>query len=339
MNARALLALIPLLSLGLGGCGSSEADAASGGKGGAGGAAGAAGAAGGGGAAGKPGKQLPPPSVYDCTATQPPERVNPIPVSCATDASCKERLVSGHRGVGGELGVIAPEDTVAAVRAAIAIGSDFVETDPRPTKDGVLINLHDPDVDRTTDGTGPAEAMTLAEIQALHLKTAEFPGDYSCERIPTLEQVLAAARGKIHVLLDANKTNRVDLLVAAVHATDTLDWAIFDTDDTAKIQEALTLEPKLHTMIRVANLAELDTELVLFKDHPPVIVELHSGAVTTEVVPAVHAAKNRALTDVFGLDLAAKFSNDASLYASAYSDGVDIAQSDRPELVLEYLGR
>jgi glycerophosphoryl diester phosphodiesterase len=201
------------------------------------------------------------------------------------------------------------------------------------------VNLHDPDVDRTTNGSGPADSFTLAEIQALTLETSKYPGDFSCERIPTLEQILTAARGKIHVLLDANKTDRVDLLVAAVQSTDTLDWAIFDTDDTAKIQEALKLEPKLHTMIRVADVAELQSELALFQAHPPVIVELHDGAKTAELVPAVHAANNRALTDVFGVDLAAKFSGDPAAYATVFASGVDIVQSDRPELVLAYLGR
>lgn len=71
--------------------------------------------------------------------------------------------VSGHRGAGGMLGAIAPEDTLAAYRAGIATGLEFVETDPRPTADGVLVNIHDPEVNRTTDGKGYVESMTLAE--------------------------------------------------------------------------------------------------------------------------------------------------------------------------------
>jgi len=237
------------------------------------------------------------------------------------------------------LGVLAPEDTLAAVRAAIAIGADFVETDPRPTKDGVLINLHDSDVDRTTNGTGSADQLTLAEVQALSVEAAKYPGDFSCEKVPTIEDVLLLARGRIHVLLDANKTDRVDLLVAAVQQTDTLDWAIFDTDDTNKISEALQLEPKLHTMIRVADAAEIDSELALFADHPPVIVELHDGADPKTLVPKLHALGHRALADVFGVDLAAKFTDDPQLYAPVFDSGVDIAQTDRPELVLKFLGR
>lgn len=281
----------------------------------------------------------PPPSHFDCTAQGVPERRTPVPIGCATDRGCTERLISGHRSAGGQLGVLAPENTLAAVRAAIAAGADFIETDPRATKDGVLVNLHDTDVDRTTDGKGEAADLTLAQIQALAIDASAFAGDFSCERVPTLHDVLALARGRIHVLLDANKTDRVDLLVQAVHETDTLDFAIFDTDDTAKIQEALTLEPKLHTMIRVTDQAEIDTELALFSEHPPVIVELHDGADPKQLAPGLHAAGHRVLADVFVLDLSAKLDEDSSIYASAFDSGVDIVQTDRPELVAELLKR
>src|SRR6185369_871214 len=183
-------------------------DTASTGETTAGGAAGAGGAGGSAGTGGTGGGKVPviEPSLFDCTAKKAPERTSSIPVACATDPTCTTRLVSGHRGAGGQLGVIAPEDTVAAVRAAVVLGIDFVETDPRPTKDGFLVNLHDSTVDRTTDGKGSADQLTLAEIQALHLKTDAFPGDFSCERVPTLEDILTAAKGKVHVLVDANKT-------------------------------------------------------------------------------------------------------------------------------------
>jgi glycerophosphoryl diester phosphodiesterase len=296
---------------------------------------GAAGPGGGGGAAAPPLD----PARFDCTAPGVPERVSPIPVGCATDRQCTERLVSGHRGVGGEIGVIAPENTLSAVRAAIALGVDFIETDPRATQDGVLVNMHDTSVDRTTTGTGNVADMTLAEVQALGIRSEEYAGDFSCERVPAIVEVLEAARGRIHVLLDANKTDRVDLLVDAVHATDTLAWAIFDTDDVAKIDEALGLEPALLTMIRVANAAELDAELAHFAGHPPVIIELHDGALPEDMVPLVHGAGHRALLDTFVTDFAAGLENEPQHYDQVFATGIDIAQSDRPDLVLKYLGR
>lgn len=284
------------------------------------------------------GGNLPSPSSWDCTASAPPERVSKVPVTCATDRACKERLVSGHRSAGGELGVLAPENTLSAIRAAVLVQADFIETDPRATKDGVLVNLHDPEVDRTTSGSGNAADLTLAEIQGFAIDASKYEGDYGCEKVPTIADVLALAKGRIHVLLDANKTDRIDLLVQAVHDTDTLDWAIIDTDDSGKIQEALALEPKLHSMIRVKDEAEIDAELALFAAHPPVIVEVHD-ADPKLLAPKLHAAGHRVLNDTFGTDLAAKFSNDPNAYAPVFDAGVDIAQSDRPELVARFLGR
>ncbi len=274
------------------------------------------------------------PHVFDCTREGDPERVTEIPVECATDPTCTERLVSGHRGASH----LAPEDTVSGVFAAVALGADFVETDPRPTSDGHLVNLHDPTVDRTTDGTGDASSLTLAEVQALHVDTTGLTGDFSCEHVPTLQEILTAARGRIHVLIDANKTDRVDLLVGAIQETDTLAWAIFDTSSIEKIDEALALEPALYTMIRVDDTTQLDAQLTHFAAHPPVIVEIGQSPAT--MVPAVHAKGHRALLDLFGTDIAVGLAgDDVSLYGPIFDTGLDIGQTDRADLVLRYLGR
>ena len=327
MRAPFAVALLFVVST-LAACGDDGSTTGAGGAGGA--------ASGGGGAGGGPAPILDP-SLFDCSRAKDPERTNPIPTDCATDPTCTERLVSGHRGVGGPLGVMAPEDTVTAVHAAIALGIDFIETDQRPTKDGFLVNLHDTSVDRTTDGTGEAADLTLAQIQAMKLDTARFPGDFSCERVPTLEEILTAARGKVHVLIDANKTDRVDLLVAAIQSTDTVEWAIFDTSSVDKIDQALLLEPSLYTMIRVDSAAQLDEQLTHFAAHPPVIVEI--GASPAQMIPAVHAKGHRALSDLFGTDYAAGLDDDPSLYGAMFDLGLDVGQSDRPDLVLRYLGR
>jgi glycerophosphoryl diester phosphodiesterase len=327
--------LLVLLALAAVACDSGGSNSTSSSSSGSGGATGSGGSGSGGGGM----APVIDPALFDCTATKAPARVNPTPIACATDPACTTKLVSGHRGAGGELGVIAPEDTVAAVRAAIVLGIDFVETDPRPTKDGYLVNVHDPTVDRTTDGTGSVDQLTLAEIESLHLVTDSTPGDYACERIPTLEEILAAAKGKVHVLVDANKTDRVDLLVGAIQSTGTVDWAVFDTSSVDKIDQALALEPNLHTMIRVTDTADLDAQLTHFAAHPPVIVEIEKGTDAKVVAAAIHAAKNRALMDAFVSDIAAGLNDDPKVYDDILATGLDAVQTDRPDLVLRNLGR
>ncbi|MFO0548452.1 MAG: glycerophosphodiester phosphodiesterase family protein [Polyangiaceae bacterium] len=328
LASRVLWALVLVCGCGLVACG--DDGPAPGGAGGT-GAGGAGGAVGAGGAGGE--VPVVDPALFDCTRVKDPERNNPVPVTCAMDVTCTTQLVSGHRGAP----TLAPEDTVASVRAAIALGVDFVETDPRPTKDGYLVNLHDTSVDRTTSGTGEAIDLTLAEIQALTLENYSMPGDFSCEHVPTLEEILTAARGKVHVLIDANKTDRVDLLVGAILATDTVDWAVFDTSSVDKIDQALAIEPNLHTMIRVDTVEELDAELTHFAAHPPIIVEITGTA--TSMIDEVHLRNNRAMRDLFVIDVVADLNDDASAYGQVFELGLDIGQTDRPDLVLEYLGR
>ncbi len=110
----------------------------------------------------------------------------------------------GHRGAAGH----APENTLTAIRKAIALGCDFAEVDVRRTRDGRLILLHDERVDRTTDGEGPVAGMSIGTIQKLRARDGE--------RIPTLEQALQAANGRIGLILELKVTGIAEQTRAAV---------------------------------------------------------------------------------------------------------------------------
>jgi glycerophosphoryl diester phosphodiesterase len=104
-------------------------------------------------------------------------------------------LVIAHRGGGG----IAPENTLNAFERSAALGVDVLELDVRGTSDGELIVLHDATVDRTTDGNGPVNQMTLAEVKKLNAGFRWSPdGGQSFSfresgvQIPTLREVFAA---------------------------------------------------------------------------------------------------------------------------------------------------
>lgn len=93
------------------------------------------------------------------------------------------RLIA-HRG-GGRL---APENTMAGMRAGAQHGFRMFEYDVKLSKDNVLVLLHDDDVDRTTDGHGPARDKTWAELAALDAG-AWHSAAYAGARIATLEEV------------------------------------------------------------------------------------------------------------------------------------------------------
>lgn len=123
-------------------------------------------------------------------------------------------LVIAHQG--GEL--LAPSNTMTAFKNAANMGVDVLETDIHITKDGHLVTIHDPSVDRTTNGKGNVANLTLAEIQELdagyHFKDLE--GNYSFRGkgvyIPTVEEMFQAFGGmKIEIeIKDDNPPERIE---------------------------------------------------------------------------------------------------------------------------------
>ncbi|MEU0026919.1 glycerophosphodiester phosphodiesterase family protein [Streptomyces sp. NPDC006335] len=94
-------------------------------------------------------------------------------------------LTIGHRGVMGT----EPENTLRSFVAAQQAGLDVIELDLHLSKDGALVVMHDTDVDRTTDGTGPIAEKTLTELRALDAGRGE--------RVPVFEEVLDAVRSPL----------------------------------------------------------------------------------------------------------------------------------------------
>ncbi|WP_189110783.1 glycerophosphodiester phosphodiesterase [Streptomyces camponoticapitis] len=89
-------------------------------------------------------------------------------------------LTIGHRGVMG----VEPENTLRSFLHAERAGMDAIELDLHLSKDGALVVMHDAELDRTTDGTGPIADRTLAELRELDAGRGE--------RVPVFEEVLDA---------------------------------------------------------------------------------------------------------------------------------------------------
>lgn len=79
---------------------------------------------------------------------------------------------------------VEPENTLRSFVAAQQAGLDLIELDLHLSKDGALVVMHDAEVDRTTDGTGPIAEKTLEELRTLDAGRGE--------RVPVFEEVLDA---------------------------------------------------------------------------------------------------------------------------------------------------
>ncbi|MFI8849589.1 glycerophosphodiester phosphodiesterase family protein [Streptomyces sp. 891-h] len=106
-------------------------------------------------------------------------------------------LTVGHRGVMG----VEPENTLRSFVRAEREGLDVLELDLHLSKDGELVVMHDADVARTTDGSGPIGDLTLAELRELDAGQGE--------RVPVFEEVVDAVRSPLQAEIKDRAAARV----------------------------------------------------------------------------------------------------------------------------------
>ena len=120
--------------------------------------------------------------------------------------------VVAHRGAHEAI----PENTLAAYRAAIELGCDFVEVDVRHSKEGRLVSIHDARVDAYTEGAeGAVREFTLAELKGLDIGSRISP-EWAPERIPTIEEVFELCSGAIGIYLDVKEPEAIPHLLELV---------------------------------------------------------------------------------------------------------------------------
>jgi len=102
----------------------------------------------------------------------------------------------------------AAENSLEGLQACIEQGVDIAEVDVRSTRDGVLVLMHDPLVNRTTNGSGRVSQLTYAQLQKLNLKAGRggAAAALTSYKIPTLAEALRLAEGKILLEIDIKDT-------------------------------------------------------------------------------------------------------------------------------------
>jgi glycerophosphoryl diester phosphodiesterase len=124
------------------------------------------------------------------------------------------------------------ENSLASIRAAVALGVEMVEIDTQATADGTLVVIHDETLDRTTTGNGtvselPFEIVRGARLLARAGGEMEEPTE---ERVPTLEEILEEARGRITVNIDTKFTRDLPQVMKTVLRLGIQDQVLVKTD-------------------------------------------------------------------------------------------------------------
>lgn len=214
------------------------------------------------------GKALAPPAQLHRIVPQTPEDLQRL--FAPTDSPLP--FVSAHRG-GPQAGF--PENCLATFENTLRHTFAVLEIDPRYTKDGEIVILHDPTLERTTTGKGRLIDRTLAELQELRLKDPR--GNVTDFKIPTLDETLEWARGKTVLVLD-QKDVPVAARVKKIEKHRAEAYAMLIVYSFAEAKACYALNPNIFMEVMIPNhekLAEFDKlgvpwkNVVAFVGHVP----------------------------------------------------------------------
>jgi glycerophosphoryl diester phosphodiesterase len=245
-------------------------------------------------------------------------------------------LFAAHRG--GAL--LWPENSLLAFRNALALGADYLELDVHLTRDGEVVVIHDPTLERTTTGTGPVRQRTLAELGALRLKARG--GAVLEEGIPTLDQVVTlAAAGKRQILLEIKTDERRQRYPGIEEKV----LAVLDRHRFVPFTVVMAFEGE--TWRRVRQLRPEVRAAALYSARalpgPAVVPELHalarSGVAFVGLEQALVSAEVATQARLAGLTLGVWTVNERDAIARFIDLGVGVVITDRPDLAKELLGR
>jgi glycerophosphoryl diester phosphodiesterase len=217
-----------------------------------------------------------------------------------------------------------PENTMPAFQEAIRLGADYIEVDVRTTADGKLILSHDATVNRCTNGQGEVSKMTFDELRALDAGV-KAGAEFANTRMPTFDEVLDLARGKIGIYVDVKQVSAQDLVTHIRDHGMSEHVVIYSGRISKDIQQ---IDPKLKIMPESVNVDMV--KRIVAELHAPVIA-FGAGDWKPEIIKLAKDSGAELYVDRMGL-------TDAPAgWQSAIDDGADGIQTDRPEELVQYL--
>ncbi len=163
----------------------------------------------------------------------------------------------------------APENTLAALKAAIADGADVVEVDAQETADGEIVLLHDTDLRRVAGVSRPVWQMSADELERLDAGSW-FSPRFADERIPTLRAFALAARGHVRLNVEIKNNGHGQDLAARTAAilreTGTADTSAISSLDMGLLRQVRRVAPRIKLGLILAtgvgNLNRVDVDFV-----------------------------------------------------------------------------
>jgi glycerophosphoryl diester phosphodiesterase len=268
--------------------------------------------------------------IWLISATQPLQASErPTTIDAFYEAGGSARVIA-HRGFSSA----APENTLAAVRAAIDVGADMAEIDVTLTSDGQVVVIHDATLQRTTNGGGEVLQFSLADLRQLDAGSW-FSKAFAGEPIPTLDAMLAEVDDRIllnvEIKSEAVGLGVVEKVAAAIRVRGMTNEIIVSSFSPTALEKMHQLAPEIRTA-------------VLYNK------DLHVGMDPVEIVTGVGASafniKRVRLTPEMlrrchenGIPVAVYTVNKKRHLRKAVDLGVDAIFTDRPDRLLEVLAK
>lgn len=197
-------------------------------------------------------------------------------------------LLGGHRGNADEF----PENTLVSFRSAIELGVDVIECDVHLAEDGGLPVIHDHLLNRTTDGSGLVRDHTMSELKRFDAGSWKDPR-FAGERIPTLEEVLSLAKGRVGVAIEIKNLplpyrGIADAVVRSVTLAGMVHDVVVISFDHRCIKRVGELEPEILTGVLEAS-RPVDP-LRMMEDAEADVFCPHWAAIEPETAKELHDA-------------------------------------------------
>lgn len=240
-----------------------------------------------------------------------------------------------------------PENSIPAIESVIRMGVDMVEIDLKMTKDSVLVLAHDGDIDRLMNGTGWLGDYTLAELKDMRLKRAHGITTDSL-RIATLEEALAVCKDRILINLD-HSWNYYDEALEVAEKLGVTDQILMKSSRSiAEVEAKFASHDKNFMYMPIVNPGN-----DLFKNYQQlgidtqIAYEVCWNKTTPEVAECMKTivdGGSKAWVNTIWGSLCGYLDDDAALekgvdeiYGAVVDMGVTMIQTDRPELLIDYL--
>ena len=222
--------------------------------------------------------------------------------------------IIGHRGARG----LEPENTIRSYKKALELDVDYIECDVHLTKDDHIVLMHDHTVDRTTNASGLINDFTFQEIRKLDAGKGEI--------IPTLQELLDLARGKVKLHIELKDKSATEATVHLVEKNSMEAEVFLTSGDTETLKRVRELNPAIRTEHIFGQPPEdaIDRALSVSAKR----TSCHISHLTSEFVQKAHEN---------GIQVIAWPPNTVEEAEKAIEFGVDLICTDRPDIVTRNL--